>query len=552
MKRFLINDKKVVLRRAMLILIGSVCYLYSLYGSSFAELNIKFPFLDFPVFIGEFLFLLCFLITLFFYRTRLDLVEQRVLVVCVVYIVWVLFNALWGYYLFGPISLRNAALFYYPLFSLFGYILLEQNLAKSQWPKALAIFLLFNLYFLPITNYFIIVYCILAFGFFWHLRQSLLKFLGITLVFIYIINSKIIFDGPRSHIIGIIFMLTFLLLYFLCGIIRVKRNIKMGVAAVICIIFLMGLMKYWDQNSLKSMTTLSSLQELYIKYDQEIQDSKASYTPAVLTPKVYCENPRKQKKEGGAVLVNNRQLNSEIFDAEHNPKQTEGGGSVLVSNNQLNPEILDAKHNELPQDVSVFSNDDKTFSRFEDQPATAVSLPMTPDALTSPLRTSFLAPAAQRNYRQLEVAYHNILFRLYIWRDMIDELKEKNAWWGVGFGHPQRSPSIEILGWASGEWRRDGWITPHNSFLHMIYRGGIVGVLSVLTIIGVLAYLVRVFLKHRSIWGGLLVACLMYWIGISNFLVILELPYNAIPFWTFFGMTVAYGHALENRKTAHG
>lgn len=92
----------------------------------------------------------------------------------------------------------------------------------------------------------------------------------------------------------------------------------------------------------------------------------------------------------------------------------------------------------------------------------------------------------QQADRSLEVAYNNIFFRLFIWRDMLNELKMKSAWWGVDLGQPQRSPSIEILGWATVEWRRDGWITPHNSFLHMIYRGGIVGLLFVGAIIGVL------------------------------------------------------------------
>jgi uncharacterized membrane protein len=48
-----------------------------------------------------------------------------------------------------------------------------------------------------------------------------------------------------------------------------------------------------------------------------------------------------------------------------------------------------------------------------------------------------------------------------------------------------------------------------------------------------------------SVWGGLLMAILVYWVTISNFLVFFELPYNAIPFWSFLGMVWAYAQTLE-------
>lgn len=38
----------------------------------------------------------------------------------------------------------------------------------------------------------------------------------------------------------------------------------------------------------------------------------------------------------------------------------------------------------------------------------------------------------------------------------------------------------------------------------------------------------------------------IYWIVVSNFAVFLELPYNAIPFWSFLGVTAAYCDQLYN------
>lgn len=149
---------------------------------------------------------------------------------------------------------------------------------------------------------------------------------------------------------------------------------------------------------------------------------------------------------------------------------------------------------------------------------------------------------------QVELQYSNILFRYYIWKDMVEELYQKRAWWGVGMGHPQRSRSIEILGIAWGEWTRDGWICPHNSFLHMIYRTGIIGFMLILFIYYGVFYCIKITLRQKSIIGLCLMTGVIYWMMLSNFLVILELPYTAIPFWSLFGITFAYCKQLESEK----
>jgi putative copper export protein len=122
---------------------------------------------------------------------------------------------------------------------------------------------------------------------------------------------------------------------------------------------------------------------------------------------------------------------------------------------------------------------------------------------------------------------------------MWQELISNRSVWGVGLGRPQRSPSIEILNWGHSEWSRDGWITAHNSFLHMIYRAGVIGLGMIVLMGWTIFYLARQFLRRDSVAGIMLVATLLYWIGLANFLVVLELPYMAIPFWSLFGLTAA-------------
>ncbi len=140
-----------------------------------------------------------------------------------------------------------------------------------------------------------------------------------------------------------------------------------------------------------------------------------------------------------------------------------------------------------------------------------------------------------------------MLFRIFIWRDMIREIVEKKAWLGVGFGYPQRSISLETLNWASIEWRRDGWITPHNFFLHLVYRCGIAGVLLIVFLIAWICGKARLFLRARCYEGVLLISALIYWLVAAQILVVLELPYYSIPFWTLLGLTWYTADDLESK-----
>jgi len=146
----------------------------------------------------------------------------------------------------------------------------------------------------------------------------------------------------------------------------------------------------------------------------------------------------------------------------------------------------------------------------------------------------------QTKYRNFNDAQGNGVFRMLIWHDMYVELQETRSLLGVGLGKPQRSISLEMLWWGVGDWSRDGWITPHNVYFHLIYRLGIVGILVIAGMLGVMVYLTKSFILLRSKVGILLVSILVYWMMACNFLVILELPHYAIPFWTLMGMTLAY------------
>ncbi len=146
--------------------------------------------------------------------------------------------------------------------------------------------------------------------------------------------------------------------------------------------------------------------------------------------------------------------------------------------------------------------------------------------------------------RPLDTEVANILFRIFVWRDMVVELLEKKPMAGFSFGWPQRSISLEILKQAFGEWRRDGWIAPHNAFLHIFYRAGILGFIFLGIFFRYMIFMTLTVIRKRSLGGVALISILVYWTVVANLLVVWELPQQAIAFWSLFGLTYAYTNRL--------
>ena len=99
--------------RATLIILGCFTFGYSVFWTSFAKLYIQLPFLDFPVFVGEVLLAVC----LFLLAAKWGIKPVQMNAwywLLAAYAAWVLVKAVGGYRAFGPLSFRNAALFYYP------------------------------------------------------------------------------------------------------------------------------------------------------------------------------------------------------------------------------------------------------------------------------------------------------------------------------------------------------------------------------------------------------------------------------------------------------
>ncbi len=306
----------------------------------------------------------------------------------------------------------------------------------------------------------------------------------------------------RACLMGIAVGMLFLA-WYATRIYRIALRDQVVVLAVVGLLFFCGVWIYGDRNAVLSIFSPVQLMERYSYYQKRVREER----------KVFVAVPIK-------IQVFNRDL--AVVD------QGDDEVELSVENGELKEEVLQRP---VVQEVA---------------PRGVVSEVVVPEVIV--LESDPEPVSTKKTFRDRDVADANSVFRLFVWKDMLKELWRHRPLMGFSFGRPQRSPSIEILHWAESEWSRDGWITPHNTFLHYIYRGGIVGVAVIGVILVSIVVLVGDFLAARSWQGAFLVSGLIYWIVITQFGVILELPYNAVPFWCLFGLAWAYRNRFKEMK----
>lgn len=434
--------------------VGIACVLYIMLKRDFAKVHLEFSFLRFPIFVGEMLLFFC-LLSLVFYWIKYPPHFKPVHLLNLIYLFWFIYKVVTGYHHWGPLAFRHAAIFYYPFFTLIGYVFFN----REVFNKGVILGLLA-----------VIVGMFMG----WHYDRYwtfTLACLGIILIlkikdklWVYIMSASLLLTIPYIFLFKtarMMFVANTVSLLFLVAAIWSLSEIKVYIKMTMAIIFLLVL-------------------------------SCAFYKFFVLG-------------ESGRVFVSPQKIISTFKETDE---------EIRVKKKDFKPYVhhvglynLDGFHGK-----DQFNNDNVNEEELQE---------------ASPVPVEW-------------VSTNNIIFRLLIWRDMLKDWEINKPLLGVDFGKPFLSISLEVLHWAEPEWRRDGWIEPHNSFFNIFYRAGIIGIILVASLWGGLVWLIKLAFERRSWTLILLSAILLNWMVAANFLLILELPYTAIPFWTLAGMTCAY------------
>ena len=605
------------MKKAAFFLLSLLCMFYAVFAADFAKLKLQPCGFPFPVFIGE----ICLAVLLVVYLAVFKPWRPpfgRWKIFFGVYFAILLARVVWDYFQYGPLTFRHAALYYYVLFAVFAYHFWDKRFMAGRqyyfWVGLLTGLILLKLrmaYFW--FSCFVLAVMLL-------LKKPKFGLLALFVVLTFLTGGfDRLFGESRTHMVamwaGFLFMFAALLAIW-----RAPWALKAAVLTAVFAMMGLGIFKFSDHNSLRSLVLSKEFIDGYHVRRQYVEEHRKSYCPLNLSVRLYNDNLTTPEKALAfaktntlsapdpvplppsemtmsmphAEVVKVEAVKVEAVKAEAVKAEVVRTEQIALESAAAVPAAASVRVPKLqvpaPVAAPVVKDHKRRAHTAAQPPAAKVSKPMAPEPsrlepLSVPVPSASSAPeksppfipeesqpnvpmamgnwrtvelkaaeslakepmqesapvSRRQEFRAMDALHGDQYFRIFIWKDMMDELNQRHKWFsGVGLGLPQRSPSLEIMRWAYSEWLRDGWISPHNSFLHIIYRMGIWGWIYLLVLFGLFFKMAWDFLRQRDWPGLLLLGLILYWLTAANFLLILELPYYAIPFWSLFGLTYRY------------
>ncbi len=552
-----------------LVLIAAMCLCYTIWMRDFAKIHIDLPFVHIPVFVGEMLFAVCVL--LWICQRRLMKAPWQVWEKAIgIYVAWLCFKVITGYMDGGTLALRHAALFYYPLFALFTFTAFQREIGRFlSYPVLVGLFVILILVRVGtgFSGEYLYPYMVCTAVITFSLLRGWWKILGFLFLLSWYPASDLLMES-KSYVVGHVMAGAFVFFYF-CLLLPGRLRTKILVFLLLVLAGAVGMTHYGNKVQVKALGEWSDFWVQFHEKEDYIQENKKHHTPQQLKVRLFNATGTRQFKNFDTLDG----VESGSGEQESQATIPSGLNAQEVIKGQLEGNIKNAlfaiKKWQRKYGLGKAQPDEDTdkwqsekdidqlkalLAQAQDVLSKLNSGQSTEDIKQLTHLSNDLSALSWRineviipSLRTVEDDQSNMSFRLFIWRDMLEELVLAKPLMGLSLGHPQRSTSIEILNIAQGEWKRDGWITPHNSYLHLIYRGGIVGVLIIVLILYLMITLGICFIQKKSWQGVLLLSIVVYWASIANFLVFLEVPYHAIPFWSLVGTLWAYKNHLENR-----
>ena len=141
----------------------------------------------------------------------------------------------------------------------------------------------------------------------------------------------------------------------------------------------------------------------------------------------------------------------------------------------------------------------------------------------------------------VSVSGNNAKWRIILWKDIIQKSMNKPIL-GYGFGMLYNNETLKNMGWQYGD--DVGFLDPHNSYLSILYRTGIVGLLIFLLFI--ISFFIKMIKFLRccqdlaiSVYMISVLSTIIFILVTSFFMVVLEGPFLGIFLWVFIGLALS-------------
>ena len=286
-------QKANLYRKAALYCLGILSFLYSFASNHFSQLSFKPSFLNFPIFIGEIVLLISFILLIVVWSVEPPQWNAW-RIGWGVYIIWILVNALYGYFTNGPLAFRNAALFYYPLCIFLGREFYYKGFFSQKTIITILVLCLLSgiIKLTGLTfyySYYNFTYLVLYLALILKLQDRRLRLifsLCLPLLFPY----QHFFRGSRSPLISFFSGVFFLFGCLFFGVWKPPVKVKILGAGLLLIVLILGLAKFGTETKLKSLTKISGIMANFRELDAHIERYSKTYTPKPLKVSLYNED----------------------------------------------------------------------------------------------------------------------------------------------------------------------------------------------------------------------------------------------------------------------
>ncbi len=488
--------------------------LYSIFASNFSEIHIQLPLINLPVFVGEIVLgiLLILAVLKYYIVSGAGRLDSRTSLWILLIMGFILLKAFFGYRHWQALALRNAAMFYYFFYAVLTFFFYNFEVFQNTTVKILGISVLFLVPILRLSHeYYLFSYlCLILFL---AAQASSLRMKVLIVIFLIIFFPfHQLFETSRGALVGIFSGAAFIILFL--SYLFWKKNwisVLFSTALFLLIVFV-GYVYMGDVTKSRFQSTLDF--KGWIKHYHymlaKADESLLTYKPHEFELRLYQVN---------ATAKLNTQDEFDQFIKKTKtilPVVTPSKISLIELNRELNEDVAQFKLSKEARDGRGNSFQDRSLDEF-------------------------YSNSGFRNERLMSVG--NLVWRFILWRDLLDDFqkmlkKPTVLLFGFDFGRPIRSKRLEASGRAYPV--QTGWLEPHNSVLHILYRGGLIGFLFLLVALRAFWKKTMVMLETKSLGGVLLLSIVIYWFVFSLSLVVLELPHYAIPFWCLTGLAFAY------------
>ena len=459
---------------------------------------------------------------------------------------FVVLKSLFGYYWWGPLSLRHAALFYYPLFAVFSYSFYRGSFFGPNKVLPLIFLNLFNFVFFSYYPHFVLVCFALTLIL---INAYPKKIIRRSLYFLLLITFpyKLLFITSKTLVISNALALLYMGFGFLY-ILNLKRKFKCIIFILLISFILYGITAISYPIVPRTLIGFKKIVSIYNKNIELLRINEKGFIEPELIVKLYNEKNVWFQKFGHNRIMDS--LKSPISLSQKESGSPDSGDtkhkpvSILRIKEESKNIVQQKSSDELALtikkgDVSnksaienksniVLSTVIKASTEYENQNKTAIN------------RIKVEVQHFPPWYAETEASFGNSLFRIFVWQEALKQIAIARPIFGFDFGKPFRSRTCEVLEIAKSEWMNVGWLCMHNSYIDIVYRAGIMGILMIMAILITLFFSIKYSFKNRSLTGILLTGILIHGFISANFLEILEMPYTSIPLWSLFGLTFAY------------